>query len=116
EVFGDKDIMYKVLVSQHPAEIKHLGRQVKDFSILVWMKEAVNIVKAGNRAKFTQNGNLRWELYKTYPKQMVEASPSDTRWGIGLSTSDPDAWDERKWRGRNLLGKLLTNLRDELMI
>lgn len=65
--------------------------------------------------QFSQNEDLKKELLKTYPKILVEASPYDTIWGIGLAAGDPRALCESKWRGLNLLGYILTIVRDNLM-
>ena len=71
-------------------------------------------MKDGNRAKFTQNAELRALLLATRGTTLVEASPYDRIWGIGLAATDPRAHDPKTWRGQNLLGKILTELRDEL--
>lgn len=54
-------------------------------------------------------------LFKTYPKTLVQVSPIDIIWGIGLTEEDRRAWNRETWRGQNLLGEILTKARDKLM-
>lgn len=114
-LFGDAGTAAKILAAEHPREHKALGRKVKPFDDAVWRREREAIVLAGNRAKFTQNPALRELLLATAGTTLVEASPYDRVWGIGLAESDPRAKDPAQWRGQNLLGKVLTRLRDELL-
>lgn len=65
--------------------------------------------------QFSQNPDLKRKLLKTHPKLMVEASPSDLVWGIGLARDDPLAWDQKNWRGKNQLGYIMTKVRDMIM-
>ena len=65
--------------------------------------------------QFSQNKHLKNKLFSTYPKLLVEASPYDTIWGLGLTCHDVKAFDESTWTGLNLLGHILTHVRDELM-
>lgn len=65
--------------------------------------------------QFRQNKELKTELFNTSPKILVEASPYDVIWGIGVEEGDPDSFDENTWRGLNLLGYILTEVRDDLM-
>ena len=65
--------------------------------------------------QFSQNNRLKEKLTGTYPKILVEASPVDTIWGIGCANDDPAAWDQSTWRGKNYLGFVLTEVRDELL-
>jgi len=113
-LFEDADTAAQILAADHPRQHKALGRKVKPFDTGVWLRERAAIVKAGNRAKFTQNPELRELLLATAGTTLVEASPYDKIWGIGLAASDPRAQDPAQWKGQNLLGKLLTELRDEL--
>ena len=115
KLFGDAYTAAKILAADHPKEHKALGRKVKNFDDDVWKRERERIVKEGNHAKFTQNEALLKELVKTRGTTLVEASPHDKIWGIGLAASDSRAQDPAKWLGRNLLGKILTELRDELL-
>lgn len=64
--------------------------------------------------QFSQNDNLKTILFSTYPKTLVEASPYDKIWGIGLPQNDPRAWNKSTWLGKNLLGGILTRVRDKL--
>jgi hypothetical protein len=114
EHFGDSETAKKILKAKHPREMKMLGRTVKNFSSQEWDVVKYNIVKEGNRLKFSQNPNLLKSLKDTAGTTLVEASPYDQIWGIGLSDNDPRALNEAQWRGQNLLGKILTELREEL--
>ena len=113
-LFGDAEVAQKILAAGHPRMHKALGRKVKNFDDAVWKRERLTIVKAGSRAKFTQNAELLAQLLATHGTVMVEASPYDRIWGIGLAATDPRALDRSTWRGQNLLGQILTELRDEL--
>ena len=113
-LFGDAEIAAKILEADHPRTHKALGRKVRGFDDAIWKCEREAIVRAGNRAKFTQNTELRAQLLATRGTTLVEASPTDRVWGIGLAASDARARDATAWRGQNLLGKILTALRDEL--
>jgi hypothetical protein len=113
-LFGDAAVAQQILAAAHPRQHKALGRKVKSFDDAVWKRERLNIVKAGSRAKFTQNAELLAQLLATKGTVLVEASPYDRIWGIGLAATDPRALDRTTWRGQNLLGQILTELRDEL--
>ena len=114
-LFGDAGVAAEVMAAAHPREHKALGRKVKKFDDAVWKREREAIVLAGNRLKFTQNPDLLALLLATRGTEMVEASPYDRIWGIGLAATDPKAQDPATWRGQNLLGKVLTQLREELL-
>lgn len=114
-LFHDKEMLDKIMEADHPKEMKAYGRAVKGFDKGIWDKSCYNIVKRGNEAKFSQNPEL-WEFLKgTKNRILVEASPRDRIWGIGMGKSNPDAKDPLKWRGTNLLGFALTQVRDDLL-
>ncbi|XP_071119323.1 uncharacterized protein [Haliotis cracherodii] len=113
--FEDKKIEEAVMATYSPAEQKRLGRQIVNFDIKVWKQCCQRVVERANLAKFSQNPYLKRKLLKTHPKLMVEASPSDLVWGIGLARDDPLAWDQKNWRGKNQLGYILTKVRDMIM-
>ena len=71
-------------------------------------------MKIGCFNKFTQNKALRYELFRTLDSTLVEAAQFDQYWGVGMDMDDKDINDPKKWRGENVLGYLLTQLRDYL--
>lgn len=95
-------------------EIKKLGREVKNYDDAIWSEKRFNVVSVANREKFTQNEDLYKVLMATTGTTLVEASPYDKIWGIGLGEGDPNIKDRNKWKGLNLLGQVLTNLRVHL--
>ncbi|MFN9551066.1 MAG: NADAR family protein, partial [Pirellulaceae bacterium] len=97
-----------------PRKQKKLGQQVTGFRDDLWMANRCDIVFRGNMAKFTQNPSLREVLLQTGDRQLVEASPLDEIWGIGLAANDPQAYDPCQWLGENLLGMVLERVRDHL--
>ena len=113
-LFGDAEMLEKIMASSDPRTIKKLGRQVRGFDQAIWETYKYALVMQGNVCKFAQNPALKQFLLSTGDKILVEASPYDRIWGIGLSAADPRAQDPRQWRGRNLLGFALTEVRDIL--
>ena len=111
-MFGDGEMLEKIMEAGHPKEMKAYGRAVKGFDKEQWDKACYGIVKRGNQAKFSQNPELKEFLLKTGKRILVEASPRDRIWGIGMGKDNPDAENPQKWRGRNLLGFTLTEVRD----
>ncbi len=113
-LFGDNLTAKKILEATDPKEQKRLGRQVKGYDEKIWRENRERIVYDGNYAKFTQNKQSYNKLMNTGNKLLVEASPVDRIWGIGLAEDNPLAKDENTWQGLNLLGKILTKLREDL--
>lgn len=113
-LFGDREIGMKILRETKPNVHKALGRQVRNFKNDVWDSKCKEIVYNINKAKFTQNKRLLQILMNTKGTTLVEASPKDRIWGIGLEASDPKASDRTQWRGKNWLGEVLTNLRNDI--
>ncbi|CAB3805460.1 N-glycosidase YbiA [Pararobbsia alpina] len=113
-LFGDEEIAAKILAFPHPASQKALGRTVRDFKDSVWLAKRESIVFVGCREKFAQNPPLLKILLESAPTVLVEASPTDRTWGVGLNDRDPRITDPTKWRGRNLLGITLMRVRDQL--
>ena len=115
-LFGDNEVATQILQATSPRKIKTLGRKVKGFDNKEWGNRREEIVYRNNMAKFTQNEHLLKALMETEGKLLVEASPSDTIWGIGLNEKDARQVPESQWKGLNLLGKILTQVRDDIML
>jgi len=113
--FNDFEIALKVMCTKNPREQKALGRQVKNFKMIKWAEVARDIVYTGNYAKFTKNPELYEQLIATQGTTLVEASPKDTLWGIGLAEDDPRALNRETWLGKNWLGEVLTKVRDDII-
>lgn len=113
-LFGDHGTAREILAASHPHRAKTLGRQVAGFDERVWAEQRYGIVVAGSVAKFGQHDDLRAFLLGTGDRVLVEASPVDRIWGIGLSSDDPRAADPARWLGTNLLGFALMDARDLL--
>lgn len=114
QLFGDEEIEKQIMGAQTQNEIKSLGRKVKNFEESVWNEFKSLIVMTGNYYKFAQLPKLRKYLLSTGDALLVEASPYDTIWGIGMSADEAKNCDITKWRGSNLLGFALMTVRDEL--
>jgi ribA/ribD-fused uncharacterized protein len=115
KLFKDEDTYEKIMEATHPREQKKLGRQVKGFHADRWNNVAREIVYEGNHAKFTQNPKLLKKLLETKGTTLVEASPYDCIWGIGMREGDKGVNDRSNWRGKNWLGEVLTGLREDLI-
>ncbi|QOV43338.1 NADAR family protein [Streptomyces chromofuscus] len=113
-LFEDAEAERQVLAAGHPAEAKKAGRLVRGFDGTVWERERFGIVVEGNVHKFTAHTDLGHFLLGTGERVLVEASPVDPVWGIGLAADDEAATDPERWRGLNLLGFALMVARARL--
>jgi ribA/ribD-fused uncharacterized protein len=114
-LFGDKEILAEILDTPDPREQKALGRKIKGFDSKIWEANAKRIVYEGCKLKFEQNPHLLNKLLETEGTLLVEASPYDKIWGIGLGEDDPRIQDPKNWQGTNWLGEVLTDLRENLI-
>ncbi len=112
KLFKDEEIYKLILKETSQKRIKGYGRKIKNFNDEEWNKKKVNIVIQGNLLKFSQNEDLKKFLIGTGDKILVEASPYDKIWGIGLAKDNPDSFNPYKWKGENLLGFSLMKVRD----
>ena len=110
----DPAMRAQILAAPDPGTAKKLGRQVKHFDGAIWDAERFEVVVQGNVAKFGQHPDLFGFLVGTKDQVLVEASPRDRIWGIGMGAKNEAALIPSKWRGRNLLGFALMEARARL--
>ena len=113
-IFGDEHMVSRILEAPSPAAAKALGREVHGYDEQLWEANRYGIVVEGNAAKFGQDPALRAYLVTTAGRVLAEASPSDRVWGIGLAADDVRAGQPSSWKGLNLLGFALTEVRESL--
>ena len=116
-MFGQFDLGRKILAASDPGECKNLGKtRFPEFNGAVWEKTCYRIVRRGVRAKFQQNRDILEILLGTGNSILAECSPNDTKWGIGVDISKPARYDDREWNGKNYLGMILMEVREELRL
>lgn len=113
-LFDDKEAITKIMKADDPYKQKRLGREVKNFNQKEWDEIARDVVYKANYAKFTQNEALKWKLINTFGTILVEASPFDKIWGIGLDEETASKTPEDEWPGTNWLGIEITKVRKQL--
>jgi ribA/ribD-fused uncharacterized protein len=117
-LFNDDAAYSKIMAERDPRQQKKLGRTIQNFDKATWDQHRYTIVLVGNIAKFSQDADLKQILMETDLTTLVEASPLDDIWGIGLGekTRDgdpvPEVYDRSQWKGLNLLGQVLTQVRE----
>ncbi len=113
-LFDDQEIYQEIIKSTKPGKVKDLGRRIQNFNQERWLENRFDIVVRGNVHKFSQNPDLLAFLKNTNDRILVEASPVDFIWGIGMAQDNRDAECPLKWNGLNLLGYALMEVRDLL--
>ena len=113
-IFGDDETAQAIMQTDEPGRQKALGRQVRGFDQAIWDQRKYALVSEISLAKFGQNKGLRRNLFQTVGAALVEASPKDSIWGIGLDAKTAAVTPEHEWPGQNLLGQALTEVREIL--
>jgi hypothetical protein len=111
-LFGDNDIYDKIMKTSSPKIMKSLGKKVKNFNPKIWNKEKYDIVLCGNMLKFGYDIEMLEILRNTGNSIIAEASPYDNIWGIGMKKQKD--LTEKDWKGTNLLGKILMEVRESI--
>ncbi|EIO9131567.1 NADAR family protein [Listeria monocytogenes] len=114
KLFNDMEMREEILAAKHPKQAKDFGRLISGFQEDIWLKNRFNIVMRANQAKFSQNEELKKFLMQTKNRILVEASPVDKIWGIGMAADNKNVENPLYWKGLNLLGFALMAVRDEL--
>ncbi len=114
ELFKDFTTGLKILQADTPKEAKALGREVANYVDAEWVAVRYNVLYDANMFKFGQNKDLADFLMST-EGTLVEASPYDSIYGIGLRAESPLAADRRTWQGLNILGYVLMDVRHRLI-
>ena len=112
-----EDAVYEKLIMEahHPWDQKQFGKNVRGFDKEKWEAVARDIVYRGNYAKFKQNPGLEYELLDTKDECLVEASPTDRIWGVGLDQYDDAVLDPKNWQGTNWLGEVIMKVREDIV-
>ena len=111
----DESMVKHILNAPTTNEVKTLGRKVKNFDEEVWREKSFDIVVQGNLAKFSQHPKIKAFLLSMANRVLVEASPYDQIWGIGMMGEDERAFNPFEWSGENKLGFALMVVREHLM-
>ena len=111
-LFGNHDIFQQIISEEKPAAVKALGRQITGFDQNTWDANKFNLVVRGNAEKFKQDEQLKNYLVSTGDRVIVEASPVDNIWGIGLAKDHRGIKNPHNWKGQNLLGFAIMEARD----
>ncbi|HCW52702.1 MAG TPA: DUF1768 domain-containing protein [Clostridium sp.] len=113
-LFNDEEALDKILQAYHPNQMKLIGRTIKNFDENLWNEHKIQIVKVANLAKFSQNQKLKRYLINTENKILVKNVLHDNIWGIGLSKESELKYNPENWKGKNLLGFILMDVRNIL--
>lgn len=113
-LFRDEETAAKIMGITDVGKIKALGRTVKGYNDTYWNGVRQIVINNGLLEKFRQNPELLDRLLATGAYILAECAVSDRIWGIGLSMRSADRLDMDKWKGQNLLGFALMQVREQL--
>ena len=113
--FGDNDAADRIMKSNDPAEAKQIGKRIANFNARMWAKVAEDCLFKAVLAKFSQSVELANFLKAAENTKLVEASPSDKHWGVGMPLRDRNVFNEEMWKGKNTAGVILSRVRNEIM-
>ena len=112
--FGDTVTAREIMKTKSFGRMKELGRMVRNYDDRVWSAVRYDVVKEGVLLKFSQNPDLAKKLLSTGDSLLAECAVRDTIWGIGISMRSKNRTNPDMWKGQNLLGKILMEVREIL--
>ena len=113
--FGDVESMDKIKMAKSPLEAYRLGRKVSNYNRSQWEALSPDVMFRVCKAKYLQHPQLRDFLSKTGDTELVEASPFDLFWGVGISLRNLNSlFQKDNWKGKNWMGKVLSKVREQL--
>jgi ribA/ribD-fused uncharacterized protein len=110
---NDELSMARITAATSPLQCKLIGNKIRVNQTL-WEQECDNVMKKALFCKFTQNRFPRDILLQTGMKCLAEANGKDLYWGTGAALNHPNALNMNRWKGKNQLGALLMELRQNL--
>ncbi len=113
-IFGDEASAKAVLATDDPETQQAIGRNAKGYVGAVWAGQRQLVAVRGLLVKFNQNEDLKQKLLDTGDSYLVECAHSDTIWACGVRLNEDERFDAGKWRGQNILGFALMEVRSIL--
>jgi ribA/ribD-fused uncharacterized protein len=112
-LFDDQQVAEQIMRESSPYEMMKLAKTIKNYKHSVWLQHVENTLFTANQAKYSQNQSAKAALLATGNKVLGEAS-SNKLYGTGIGLFSKDTTDCSKWTGKNLMGKILSDIRDRL--
>ncbi|KAL7071548.1 hypothetical protein ACQ4LE_009622 [Meloidogyne hapla] len=113
-VFGDTESANQIMEMTEARDMKRVGSYIRLFNTEKWRKISILVMTICNMEKYKQNEELRRLLFETGDTLLVEATAQDLYWGAGIDVDSASIRDKQNWPGKNVLGRILTRIRDVL--
>ena len=114
-ILGDEAAAKQVMATDDPEQQQAIGRSARNYHNTVWDGICQVVAMRGLLAKFSQHDDLRRKLLETGDAYLVECARSDHRWACGIGLYDDDRRDIDRWKGKNILGFALMEVRQALI-
>ena len=113
-IFSIPEKRKKILILIDPKQQYYLGKNLKPDESQWNDQISKQTMKEGVNAKFAQCSTLKNDLLDTKDKLIIQRNPYDTMWSNGLKMNDENVEDSTKWKGQNLLRKIVCEVREAL--
>ena len=111
--FEDMETAQRIMRTSDPGRMKAFSHHIKGLDEIKWRSQAKNVMEKACHLKFSQNEVLKQKLLSSRGA-LVEANGRDKYFSCGLSLANPSILETSKWEGENILGQVLTSLREVL--